>query len=110
MHRRRKRVVRGLRHVYVVIRMNRFFAAFLTTGQLDRAIRDDLVRVHVGLGSTSSLLNAQREMVIEFSCNDLVCRRDDQLGFLFGQLSQISINECRGLLKNAVSPYQFGRH
>jgi hypothetical protein len=47
--------------------------------------------------------------VIEFSCDDPVCGRDDQLGFL-GQLSQIGIHECRGLLKNADSPYEFGRH
>jgi hypothetical protein len=54
------------------------------------------------------LPNAQGEMVIEFSGNDLVCGRRDQFGFLFWALSQIIFNKCRSLLQNADSPNQFG--
>jgi hypothetical protein len=41
-------------------------------------------------------------MVIEFSGNDLVRGRADQFGFLFGELSQVVINECRSLLRMPI--------
>src|SRR5215471_16506969 len=69
----------------------RVMGSFLTAGQLDRTIRYGLVRVHVGLGPAPRLPNAQGEMVVEFSGDDLVRCRDDQASFLFGQLSQIVI-------------------
>src|SRR6476646_7313947 len=43
-----KSVVRGLRHIYVVVGMNGLFAAHCAAGDFDGAIRDDFVDVHVG--------------------------------------------------------------
>src|SRR6516162_1732715 len=71
----------------------RVMGSFLTAGQLDRTIRYGLVRVHLGLGPAPRLPNAQGEMVVEFSGDDLVRCRDDQANFLFGQLSQIVLSQ-----------------
>ena len=49
MHRRRKGVVGTLAHVHVVIGVNRFFRSHHPAQHFNRAVRDHLVRVHVGL-------------------------------------------------------------
>src|ERR1700736_4909571 len=49
VHRRWERVVRRLRHVYVVIGMKRPLRAQLAARDLDGAVGDDLVHVHVSL-------------------------------------------------------------
>ena len=42
-------IIGRLRHVDVVIRVDRLLAAFLTAGDRDGAVRNDLVRIHVAL-------------------------------------------------------------
>jgi hypothetical protein len=49
VHRGGERVVRRLAHVDVVVGMDRVLAAHLAAGELDRAVRNHLVDVHVGL-------------------------------------------------------------
>src|ERR1700733_10280737 len=43
VHGGRKSVVGGLRHIYVIVGVNRLFAAHYSTGYFDSAIRDHLV-------------------------------------------------------------------
>jgi hypothetical protein len=75
MHRRRKRVVGRLRHVYAVIRMNGFFLPRWPPANSIARHGYDLVRVQIGLGLTPGLPNAKGKMVIQFAGNDLVCGR-----------------------------------
>ena len=42
-------VIRRLRHVDVIIRVDRLLAAFFAAGDGDGAVRNDLVRIHVAL-------------------------------------------------------------
>ena len=72
VHGRGKRVVRRLRHVDVVIRMNGFLAAHRAAGNLDGAIGDHLVDVHVGLRAAAGLPDAQREMIVELAGDHFV--------------------------------------
>ena len=110
MHRGRKRVVRRLRHVHVVVRMNRLLAAEHAARHLDRAIRDDLVGVHVGLRAAAGLPDAQRKMIVEFARDHLVRRRGYQLGLVRRQFAEIAINFGRRLLQNPERAHHRPRH
>ena len=79
MHRGGKCIVRRLRHIHVVIRMNRLLAAQHAAGQLDRAIRNHFIRVHVGLRATARLPHPQRKMLIELALDHFVTRLYDKL-------------------------------
>ena len=72
VHGGRERVVRRLRHVDVVVGVDRLLAAQLAAGQLDGAVGDDLVGVHVRLGAAAGLPDAERELVVELPVDDLV--------------------------------------
>ena len=79
VHRGREGVVRRLRHVDVVVRVNRRLAPELPAEELDGAVRDDLVHVHVRLRSRSRLPHVERELAVELSGDDLVGDRADGL-------------------------------
>src|SRR5229473_1171829 len=105
-----KRVVGGLRHIYIVIGMNRLLAAQDAAGDFDGAIGDDFVDVHVGLRAAAGLPDAQREVVVQFSGDDFIGGLDDQLGFFGGELAEVLIDERGGLLEDAKSADELGRH
>ena len=77
MHGRGKSVIRGLRHVDVIVGMNRLLRShhFSTVGaarNFNGPIGDDLVDVHVGLRAAARLPDAQRELVVQFAGDHLV--------------------------------------
>ena len=78
VHRGREGVVRRLRHVDVVVRVNRRLAPELAAEQLDRAVRDDLVHVHVRLGARARLPYVERELAVELPRDHLVGRGADR--------------------------------
>ena len=82
-----ERVVGGLRHVDVVIGMNRLLRSQFAARQFDGAVGDDLVDVHVGLGAAAGLPDTQRELVVEFAGDDFVGRLHDESGFVGGKLA-----------------------
>ena len=51
--------------------MNRVLRAEIAAQHLDRAVCDDLVGVHVGLGAGAGLPNRQRKMIVELAFGDL---------------------------------------
>ncbi len=77
-----ERIVGGLRHVDVVIGMNRLLRSQFAARQFDGAVGDDLVDVHVGLRATAGLPDAQRELFVEFAGYDFVGGLDDQFGLV----------------------------
>jgi len=99
VHRRGERVVGRLRHVDVIVGMHGLLRAHLTAGQLDRAIRDDLVDVHVGLRAGARLPHAQGEVGVEFARDDFVGRTHDQVGLFGIELAQIAVDQGRRLLE-----------
>ena len=74
-----KCIVRRLRHIHVVVWMNRFLAAQHAAGQLDRAIRNHFIRVHVGLRAAARLPHPQRKMFVELAFDYLVTGLYDKL-------------------------------
>ena len=84
-HRRRECVVRGLRHVDIVVGVHWLFRALCTACDFYGAVGDDLVGVHVALRAGSGLPNPERKMRIQFSVNDLVGGLDDEIALFSGE-------------------------
>ena len=74
VHGRREGVVGGLRHVHVVVGMDRGLGTHHAAVELDGPVGDDLVGVHVGLGPAAGLPDAQREVVVELAVGHLAGR------------------------------------
>ena len=103
-------VVRRLRHVDVVVGMDRLLGSDFAAGDFDGAVGDDLVDVHVGLRAAAGLPDAQRELVGEFAGDDFVGGLDDELGLVGGKLAEILIHERGGLFQDGEGADQLGRH
>jgi hypothetical protein len=102
VHRGGERVVRGLTEVHVVVGMHRLLAAELPADQLDRAVADHLVDVHVGLRAGAGLPDVQREVLVQLPGDHLVGDPLDQLGLPSRQPSGAAVDDRGGLLDLAV--------
>ncbi len=98
VHRRRKRVVRGLAEVDVVVGVDRLLAAERAAEDLAGAVRDHLVHVHVGLGAGPGLPDHQGKMTIKLPVHDLVGRRGDRLGRSLVETAKLQIGQRRRFL------------
>src|SRR5437868_5460001 len=72
-------VVGRLTVVDVVVGVDRLPGADRAAGELDGAVGDDLVGVHVGLRATAGLEHHQRELPVELAVDHLLRRSDDQI-------------------------------
>src|ERR1700690_3766766 len=90
--------------------MNRLFRSQFAARQLDGAVSNNLVDVHVGLRAAAGLPDAQRELVVELAGDDFIGGLYDQLGFVGGKLAQVLVHQSAGLLEDAESANQFRRH
>ena len=60
--------------------MNGFLGAHLAARDLDGAVGDDFVDVHVGLRAAAGLPDAQRKMIVKLAGNDFVGGLRDEIG------------------------------
>src|SRR5215813_12609271 len=81
--------------------MNRFLASHHATGQLDCAIRDDLVRVHVRLCAAAGLPDAQWEMIVELALDHFIASLNNELHFVLREFAEIVVHQRAALLQNA---------
>ena len=109
VHRRREGVVGGLALVDVVVGVDGLLRAHLAAEDLDRAVRDDLVGVHVGLRPAPGLPDDQREVFVELALDDFVGRLDDGLRLLGGQRAPVTVHDRRGLLEDPERADQLPR-
>src|SRR5262249_45694231 len=72
VHGRWKRVVGGLRHVDVVIRMNGCLAAKRSARQLGASVRNDFVHIHIELCAAASHPDVQWKHVMMLAGEDFV--------------------------------------
>ena len=107
MHGGGKSVVGRLRHVHVVVGVNGLLGAHLATSNLDGAVRDDFIDVHVSLRATSGLPDAQGEVLVQFAGNHFVGGMGNQVGLFLGELAEIAIDERRGFLEDAECANEF---
>jgi hypothetical protein len=92
VHRCREDIVRRLRRVNVVVRVN------LAAELLGRERRQNLVHVHVRAGARAGLVGVDRELGIVLARDDLVGGPGDRIGDLAVERAQILVREGRGLL------------
>src|ERR1700723_2840450 len=90
--------------------MYRLLRSHLTAGELDRAIGDDFVGVHVGLRAGAGLPDAQGKKLVEFSLDNFVGGLYDQLGLVGGELAEIAIYLGASLLEQAEGADDGARH
>ena len=101
VHRGRKGVVRRLAAIDVVVGMNRLLRAHLATGDLDGAVRDHLVGVHVRLRAAAGLEDDEREMVVELPGDHLVGGLNDELHSVGRKLPELAVGQRRRFLEDA---------
>jgi hypothetical protein len=105
-----ERVVGRLRHVHVIVRVHRLLRAERAAGQLDRAVGDDLVDVHVALRAAAGLPDAQREMIVEFSGGHLVGGLHDEVGYFRLHLAEVEVDQRARFFQDAKRVDDFQRH
>lgn len=77
-------VVGGGAHVDMVVGVDRLLGSHLTTEHLNGTVRDNLISIHVRLGTGTGLPDNQREMIQKLA-------RDDLIGSLLNSLSELGI-------------------
>lgn len=98
LERGRVRVVRGLAAVHVVERVHVLVVAQRVAGLLERAVRDDLVGVHVGAGAGATLDHADHELVVQLPADDLRADLVDLLGLPGVEHADLHVGAGRRLL------------
>ena len=102
VHGRGKRVIRGLRHVDVVVRMNRPLAAKRRAGELAATVRDDLVDVHVELSAAAGHPYMQREHVVMLPSEDLITHPNDEAVLLIVETPFVVVYIGGSLLQGRI--------
>ena len=77
VHRGRECVVGRLTPVDVVVGVDRVLGADLAPCYLDRTVCDDLIGVHIGLGSAAGLPDHERKMIVEPTIDDFLSHPAD---------------------------------
>ena len=103
VHHGREHVVGRLAAVDVVVGMDRLLAARHAARELDGAVGDDLVGVHVRLGAGARLEDDERELLVPPSRDHLVGRARDEVGLVGRQLAERAVGERRRLLHDTES-------
>src|SRR6185437_5852483 len=91
-------VIRGLREIDVVVGVHFVVLAAVVAEQLERAIRDDLVGVHVRGGPRAALDHVHHEVLVVAAHPDLARRLDDGVAPLLVEQAQLQVRQRGGLL------------
>ncbi|KAH3670745.1 hypothetical protein OGAPHI_001261 [Ogataea philodendri] len=103
-------VVRRLRHVDMIVRMNGFFRAKSSAQNLNGSVTDHLVGVHVGLGSRTGLENNQWKMVNKLSIGNLSGSLFDCVSQFRVQHTKLLVDSGSGFLQDSKSMHNWSRH
>jgi len=102
-------VVGALAAVDVVERVEVRVVALGVAHDLQGAVGDHLVGVHVGRGAGAALDDVHHELVAETAGPDLLARRDDRGRLLRFQEPEVAVGEGRGLLHGRKCHHQFAQ-
>ncbi len=109
MHDGRKAVIRRLRAIDVVVRVNRRLGSKRLSEDFVGPVGDHFVDVHVGLGAGTGLPDRQREMIVEQALANLRRRRLDRLGECCVEHAKPPIGADRGNLLQTEGVNEAGR-
>ena len=98
LDRRRKSVVRRLRHIGMIVRRDDVIAALRLADDFKRAIRQDFVHVHVDRCARAALNRIDGELVDEFAVDDLLRRLDERVADALVEPSRLHVRLRRRLL------------
>ena len=101
MHGGGEGIIRGLTHIAMVIGVNGRFGADLAAQNLDRAVRDHLIGIHIRLRARTCLPHDQREMLIQLAINNLLRGGDHRICQLGGQFARSFIGLGTGAFDHA---------
>ena len=87
--------------VHVVVGMDRLLRTHHSAGELDGAIGDHLIGVHVGLRARSGLEHHQRKLAVQLPVDHLLGRPDDQVDLVARQLAQFAVSQRGAFLEDA---------
>ena len=104
--RRRVYVVGGLRQVDVRVGRETLIVAARRPHQLERAVGDDLVDVHVGRRARPTLDHVHAEVIVVHALPDLAARRDDRIGALRVEDAELLVRLGRGFLHRGERPHE----
>ena len=107
VHRRREGVVGRLRHVDMIVGVNRRLAPERRPRNLAAPIGDHFVDVHVELGAAARHPNMQREHVMMLSGEDFIANLHDQLVTLIVEPLAGVIRRSGGLLQGGIGGDHF---
>ena len=105
VHGGREGVVRALRHVRMVVRMENFLPCDLVA-----AVRDDLVDVHIGLRAAARLPYSEREVGGELAVEDFITCLADGGEPLLVQFAERVVGDGGGLFQDAECVDDLGGH
>ena len=98
LERRRVGVVGRLRAVDVVVGVQVRVLPALVPEDLQGAVGDHLVDVHVGRGARAALDHVDDELVVKAPGGDLVAGLRDRVALVLAEHPEFGIGQCRGLL------------
>ena len=105
VHGGREGVVRALRHVRMVVRMENFLPCDLVA-----AVRDDLVDVHIGLRAAARLPYSEREVGGELAVEDFITCLADGGEPLLVQFAECVVGDGGRLFQDAECVDDLGGH
>ena len=82
----------------------------LASSHLDRAVGDDLVGVHIGLGSAAGLPDHEREMIVEPAIDDFLSHPSNQIAGFLTEDSEFGVALCGGLFQHSERTDELARH
>ena len=100
VHRGREGVVRRLAAIDMIVRMDGCLRAHHAASDLDRAVRDDLIDVHVRLRARARLPDDEWEVVVELAGDNLIGGGDHHVGNVGWQLAKILVGAGGRLLQH----------
>ena len=104
-HGRRKGIVGALGFVHIIVGMEHPASC-----QIRGTAGNDLVHVHIGLGTASGLIDHQRKMIVQFSLKNFIAH-DKNIGRLLRrQHLQVHVSASRCILQIGKCVNDFHRH
>jgi len=110
VHGGRKNIVGRLGLIDIIIGVNYGFVPEFAAVQLQGAVGDHFIDVHIGLCAAAGLPNHQGEMRVEFAVDDFLGGQDNQIGFFEVQQAQRFIGQGRGFFYQGQSADDFPGH
>ena len=110
MHGRGKGVVGRLAHVHVIIGANGLLTAHDAAEELDGAVGQHLVHIHVGLGAGTCLPHVERKMFVQQAVHAFLRGAVNGLRLPGGQPPHAGVDPRAGFFDQAEGAADFQRH